>query len=242
MKPIDPSVDDLMWLIADQNEAAATESFCKRYPQHRDEMHKRIRLVNGIRANRPVAPVAAATPPAFEARPVRSNSTPQIWWTVGLLAFFTMTYAFSRFAFAPPAAKPTEVVVNNPVVNSGLEPKPAAGPDETAHQNFGTQSNPAPQAAPKPLTPMERRVSLEASESSLVQVLNKISLQSGVQFQLAPGVNDMPLALGFEDRTVAEALTDIAIALNISFLEQEPGNVLIIPAGNQGPVTENSGG
>lgn len=242
MKPIDPSVDELMWLLAEQNEVGATESFCRRYPDLRAELHQRIRLVSGIRANKTVNTVPNTLPP-FAVRPTK-QAVPY-WPAVALIVLFASSYAAARFALRP-SAQPVATVENsqptdNPAASVLGKPTPTPGPNETARQNLNGQAPPAVQPTPE-LTPMQRRVTIPQEETTLVQILNQISLASGVQFQLAPGVSDMPLSIGFDNLSVAEALGQIAIALNISFLEQEPGNVLLLPAGNQGPVQDNSGG
>lgn len=242
MKPIDPSVDELMWLLAEQNEVAATESFCRRYPDLRSELHQRIRLVSGIRANKSVT-TAPSTVPPFAVRP--SKPSVPYWPAVALIVLFATSYAVARIALKPVQTE-VPTVANSQASNQqqapGLvEPTPTPGPNETGRQNFNNPSPPVVQPTVE-LTPMQRRVTIAEEETTLVQILNKISLASGVQFQLAPGVNDMPLSIGFNDLSVAEALGQIAVALNISFLEQEPGMVLLLPAGNQGPVQDNSGG
>lgn len=229
MKPVDPSLDELMWLIAEQSDPAATESFCRRYPAQKEEVLRRMNLVRGLRANQ--CRHAAPTPPPFQVRKAIWNPIP----VLALLAFGVATYSTTRLILSRNEG-PAASSVTTPIEAPRVQPRSVGEPRPMANQNPEEQAQPEPdQTPPPPVEPMDRTVSLKVTEGSLLQTLNEISQQSGVSFQLAPGLNDMPITLEAENQSVKDVLTRISIDLNISFLEQNPGEVLLLPARNQNP-------
>ena len=115
MSRVPESVDELMWLVAEQNEPAAIEAFDRRYPEFRKEMMARLEMVRGMRAARPAA---VRSIPVFQptVRTVRPFGLPR-WALAGAASvlFFGVGFASFKAIEANRAPSPIAVVETQPV-------------------------------------------------------------------------------------------------------------------------------
>lgn len=240
MNPIPDSVNELMWLLAEQGEPSAIESFSLRYPEHRGELLSRIKMVRGIKSARQIVPAPVATN-TFQ--PSANVADPAPNWIpfasgiglacVGLLAYLIASMN-TRVPIVGVQTQPTAVVQT--------QPQPQL-PQDLERVRGDIKEIEKPEAPPlgandvQPIRPKEvvdlmtKPITLKADETRLINVLNEISIQSGVAFQLAPGLSNDPVTGTFEAKPVKDVLAELAVAMNFSFFEQEPGKVLILPVG-----------
>lgn len=242
MNPIPDSVNELMWLLAEQGEPSAIESFSLRYPEHRAELLSRIKMVRGIKLARQVitAPVATQTfKPSETIAPQPTNWVPFASGIglacVGLLAYLVVSLNTRRVPSVEPVAQSATIESRIPELPQDLERMRGDIPNvEQPSEAPPLGANDVQPIRPKVVVDkMTVPVSLKADETRLINVLNEISIQSGVTFQLAPGLSNDPVTGTFEGKPVKEVLAELAVMMNFSFFEQEPGKVLILPVGQQ---------
>lgn len=241
-EPTNP-VSELMWLLAEQGEPSAIEAFTKKYPEHRVELLHRVKILRGIKSVRSDGLTSAGSAAEFKPLSHIKELPKEFNWVpikvgsgllgVGLVAFL-LTSQFtgktqSVQVQSPSVTQPTPATNSDPMERMYSLPQDRSTKVEPGKLDPGAMQ-PVPTA--EPLALLQRHVTVKADEERLLGVLNEISLQTGLMFQIAPGLADSPLSVDFHDITAEEALREIGQMLNIGFFEQNPGQILIIPNGN----------
>lgn len=230
MSRIDPSVDELMWLIAEQREVAAVDAFNLRYPEHRSEMMKRLEMVRELRGARPAGGL-----PSFQQRQVRQLGPPR--WAValgacGVLATVALgSYFVTRSLASHQTEKPSLVA---PIDTSPPQPTSIVRETNELPSKAPIVGHPGPgdeqaiRQSPPPA--YGRPVTLRLERVRLSEALRLIAQGSGVRIEVAPGTPDPEIACDYRDVPALLLLRDMGRTLGFTPLDQGDGSVLIIPA------------
>lgn len=232
MNPIPPSMDELMWLIAEQDDPSALDTFGRRYPEYRHELGHRLQLVRGLKGSRPDQSSDSRIP-AFELRPEPKPSIPR--WaavaasTVALLGVAFGSYvAIKRWNSAAPIPQPPPFVrIGGPQQQPGASVAPLQKPIESPPQNTA-----AIQDSPQRDTPVyEQPISIKLEGVSLVQAVSSVvRLSRFKNVEYAPGMPEIQVSIEYANMRGMDILRDMGKTFGFTAFEQEPGNVLLIPA------------
>ncbi|MCB8933082.1 MAG: hypothetical protein M9921_00510 [Fimbriimonadaceae bacterium] len=229
---IAPDVDQLMWVLAEQNDRKAVEEFEQRFPDLRLELAKRVALVNNLRGagravqtDTPRFHAPAATPPRWN-RPLAA----------AMLAACLCALAFGTF-YATRALMPAPQH-NAPPAQAGGAGAGAGAPVPKKAPDAGGQvpTTTVPNVAPPPIEPpayvpkYQRRHTIMIDEAGLLTVLEAIATQTGMQVEVAPGLEDVKISCDYRDATGMEMLQDLGTKFGFTALSQGGNRVLIVPA------------
>lgn len=245
---MDRSLDELMWLIADEGDDAAAEAFMKRHPEHRMELLKRIQAVRGMRANKPgeLRPASDSRPrfsprestaPYIEPKPVRPWLVPAL--AMGLLAVGFASFTLTQSLIARNGSAPAVVATDAPSQAGGGG---SGQPNEGAIPPL-PQSNSAPTAPPvtaAPISLYDRMVEIESEGMDLFLVFNEISRQSGLKIEMGPGFENQSVGISYRGMTAIQVLRDLGHRHGFTVFEQTSTHVLLIPAVDPNIPVESS--
>lgn len=222
----DPSLDELMWLIADEGDASTVESFGRRHPELRSELLHRVSMVRAMKGTRP----APATP-AFAMREVVESPAPPNPWLVRLgFAAGLAGVAFASFWITRQVSPPPQVVIQQPAQVTQAAPQEAPPI---------VQPNPAPEPVipapqPSPANPPSqlwmRPVTIQSENTTLFAILNELQANLGLIVTIAPGLENSTVAATYTNVPAIEVLRDLGRRLGFTVFEQTDTEVLIIPA------------
>jgi hypothetical protein len=228
------SIDELMWLIADDGDPGAVEAFIKRHPEHRAELIRRVNMVRNLKGTKP----AETKIPSFEMRSsmpsgLPTNSAP--FWKSGSFAVMMACVLVAAFAVTKIATTPlvepkgldtvpipvaTDTKIGGPESGSGYVPPTVNDPVAP-----GTP-NPAPIPAPR----NEKYVAFDSGDYRLYEILNAITAQSGAKLELGPGLPNPNVTLDKIALTPKQMLEYLGGRVGFTVFEQGPNDFLIIPA------------
>ncbi len=226
---MDRSLDDLMWLIADEGDHTAVDAFIKRHPEHRAELIKRVNMVRDMRGAKPQE-VSTGAPAKFrptgEVRRLTSRPAPTLRWAAAGASMLAIGWAsfFAVSQFTKPAREPEVVVTMNA--------EKAAPNTDTAPTYGDPNANVVPPSQPPPASksPGERAFSIESEGIDLITLLNLITQQTQLRIELGPGIENATISARYLSLPAISVLRDLGQKLNFTVFEQEPGHVLLIPA------------
>lgn len=242
------SIDELMWLIVDEGDLAAIDSFCKRHPEHHDEVLRRLNLVRGFRELRPGAPVSIPTP-RFSTDRGTYRGPLHNRWIPGLVGAALMSLCFGSYFVAQdlmhrgPMTPIKPVSTNSPTTqspNPDFSPKIVTPPQKPYDPNQNLVPPPQPRTI---ISAKDRPISLQGDSIDLISALNEITRQSGLQIEIAPGFSSTQVTANFQAIPAIVALKELGDQVGFTVFEQTENSVLVIPAvdPNQPEPVENSG-
>lgn len=234
MSRIPSSIDELMWLVADQDSPDAIDSFIRRYPEYRREMTRRAMAVKDLRRSKPA--LSADSIPRFmkrSPRPMFSQRQMAMAMSVGILAIAFTSYALVR-GFSP---KATPVIPPAVTGTRGVPlPTPAgpvdAGAPKVTGENLSGSANPAV-VTPQPalIDPRySKPITIKLDRAKLVDALTLVCASAGLEPQIAPGMPDIEIVANYTGMQAMDVLQDLAKTYGFSVFDQGNGQVLIIPA------------
>jgi len=226
---IPSQIDELLWRVAEARDAELTADFLRRYPAMDAQLATREAIVDSMRAARPVPPIATRFVPNSAPAPVR-----RLWLAplaAGLLVGIAIaSYQIVKFnQLAPAEPEPKTVVVPQspvPVPKDGRN----AGPMPSHDSPYAPGTGPRPDEGPS-----DDGLVVLGTDTSLFAALGAIR-SKGVQLEIMPGVEDMPLTLpaNREDGTVAlepmQMLNVVKAAAGFELVDNGPEGILILPS------------
>jgi hypothetical protein len=221
-------IDELLWRVAETRDTDLTADFLRRYPAMRPQLATREAMVDALKGARPVPPIATTFTPSAALAPRR-----KLWLAplaAGLLIGLAIaSYQVVKFANAEPRQPEKKVVV----VPQSPTPKPIDG--RQIHASPSTDSRYAPGTAPRPEDPRnDDGLVVLKTDTSLFAALAAIKAK-GVDIQLMPGLEDMPLTLApnRDDGTLAleplSMLQAVKAAGGFEMVDNGPEGILILP-------------
>lgn len=242
MKKIPPEIDSLMWAVAENPDPATIDDFESRYPDHRYELGRRLATVRALKGSKPMETHVAYR--SFRPTPTTPRPTAGRWaWVpvaaglciVAVAAFFGGSYFFRQTPVKP--APPVHVETSDPFVkNDGSGVK--YGPDQKDPIQTPQMDEPVPEETP-PNTPRERLYTVNLEDISLLDALQSIGLQAGLDIQIAPGFEDQKITVHYQDMTSEAMLSDMGRQYGFTPMKQGPGEYLLIPAVDNNSSSNN---
>lgn len=244
------SIDELMWLIADDGDPGAVEAFIKRHPEHRAELIRRVNMVRNLKGTKP----AETKIPSFEMRASLPNHLPTSqapFWKSGSFAVMMVSVLVAAFAVTKLATTPLgggrEFTSKPASMASGQDlGTPEGGPGSVQPPLNDPVPQPAPAPAPTPNPPArnEKYVAFDSGDYRLYEILNAITAQSGAKLELGPGLPNANVQLDKIALTPKQMLEYLGGRIGFTVFEQGPNDFLIIPAvdPNASPAQVYDGG
>lgn len=240
---IEPSVDELMWLIADEGDHHAVEAFVKRHPELSSELSKRVNMVRAMKGSK--GPVESAPEiPQFTPRLVGDLPRAKRFPVWAIAALGMVAVAFGSYTattrFLAPKTEPAEISVHAPT-NEPADHKIVSG-DPNLPPGFDPNQNVVP-PTPKPQQPEPRwmkPVVLQEQDTTLFAVFNQIESETGLRITVTPGLDNARIAAIYPSWKAIDVLRDLGRRLGFTAFEQGDDEVLVIPAvasENQGTPT-----
>lgn len=240
MKGLPRELDELMWILADRNDAQAIESFGNRYPEQRAELAYRLNLARKLRTQRPAAD---ANMPLFSPRvPVRARR-PR--WIAVAAAFASAVIVYAGYAVGnawivrsePKVASVTEgkrVLDSNLSLGVEQSAQTRQTPLQTAPDSRlgkDVADAPAPrQPKSEPYVSTEPKISIRSEPIPLHQALKQIASLGGYTLELAPKLENEPVELNIVDQSALQAIEDLGSKFGFTAFDQGGRRLLIIPA------------
>lgn len=241
MSRVPESIDELMWLVAEQNEPAAIEAFDRRYPEFRQELMSRLEVVRGLRSARPTA---ARSIPLFQptVRTSRPFGLPR-WALAGAASvlFFGVGFASFKAIEASRTSVPVALVEAQPVtVESSSTPFKEVGSNRTsglslAPERRETAGNTAEPDHLKPRdlleepTAGEMPVVVRSNKLTLEQALREVAAQSGLDLVIGPGLANDLVSIELSGPAM-KVLEEMGKTYGFTVYDQHDGTVNVVPA------------
>ena len=232
-------LDELMWTLAEEQNATAIDQFTVRYPQFADEMRKRASMVSGLKRAKTVPKSSEPKAlPKFQPKPEPESVSPvAVAWVSGLVltAIGFISFAVSSgflqprtpvavksspndtqvnaFRTEPPVPNTMEIIRPRP--NEGLKPEP--GP---------TDVPPIEPTVPKYLQPTNFAV----RGARLTDALRKIADQGGLEIVMAPGFPEMTIDVNYTGLNTIQILQSMGSEYAFTAFDQGDGSVIVVPA------------
>lgn len=231
MSTIPPSLDELMWLIAEQDDPSALDAFGKRYPEYRGELAERLKMVHSLKGSKLAGTIDPSFIPEFKPRAYTRPLFPR-WPAFAAASVLLVAVAFGsyvavkKFAAPVPTTGPTAPIetVQPWVANEpGVQTKPLVKPNPEPPIPSGAV------AAPE-IPPYERPLDLRMEGVTLLEVVSTIVRLSGLSVEVAPGLQNDLVTMDYHGMTGQQMLTDLGKNLGFTPLEEGPGRLLLVPA------------
>lgn len=220
---IPPAVDDLMWLVAENQDASAVEAFVNRYPEFRGEMMRRLRVVADLKRAR--GPAATMIPPMLLTKSPRTFGASRSPWAIsGVALALTAGIAFAVWRMQPPPPVPLAVQPKIEMFEPTVQ-KPVEAIPEPVESQRPTKPEPSAPVAPGQQLLTMRMVDLKFSEA-----VTALASAGKLQIELAPGGDDMNVRFSCKDEPAGTALVRLCQQSGYTAFEQQPGTYLIVPA------------
>ncbi len=232
MSHIPHALDEMMWLIAEQRDAASIEAFTNRYPDLRGELLRRVNMVYDLRSMKPESQALPPFRPRVESGAGRLPFRPMVFAAIALSALAFGSYFGTKSWLQGQQASAQQTNSSTPV-QGRFEPQP----DVTVPTNPDPAPEYRPQPQPAESKPDPGSVTLNIKSAPLSLVLQQIAQSTGWQIEIAPGTPDPTISAFYSREPVMEVLRAIGAEAGFTPMEQEPKHVLIIPATEPGRVT-----
>lgn len=231
-----PSEDELMWLLAEQDDEGAIEAFLRRYPQHRLELLRRCRLVRELKGSRPASEEVVSRIPRFSPRAVPERRSRPAWAWSAVLAVVLVGVGFGSYRLVRQAdlrGRETPALARDEAPQkeapSSISPLPRREIEATPVPPPASPPARVPEVAPY-VRPLDRPVTLRHARISLVEAINEVVLASGIAVQIAPGTPNPQIVCDYRNVPALEILKDLGRNFGFTAFEQDDRTVLIIPA------------
>ena len=227
-------IDELMWDVAELDDLETIDQFGSRYPEFRNELVKRIQMVRSLRSSRP----NSSTPTFVPRQEVRNLGPSKLAVaSVAVLVVFSVAfagYATVRFAKSnerPTATAPSNAVAINPsrTVTDGSVREGNVDPTQVD----ATSGTSLPDGSVLPLREFDAfnfKLTVESSNTTLIDVINQITRESGIETVIAPGFEDERIRLSFIEQPAIGILEELGLMFGFTPIRQGSTSLLIVPA------------
>ena len=234
MREIPPELDSLMWRLAEEGGPTARAEFEARHVRYGPELSRRVAMVAELRqAGRTVSPR-----PTFTPRPIRQ--TP--FWTmaaaIGLAVVAVGAVAFVVSSEGPKREKPL-VKEELPKQTTPVVVPPSQRPLPTPEPMATTPSirNPKPER----VAPYNVARDVRISDTSLTAAIDLVAAGGGLKVTVAPGFEERRVSLDYRGLDTVATLRAMGEEYGFSVIEEEEGNVLVVPVRQTDEPTRSIG-
>lgn len=249
MNRISPEMDRLMWALAEADNSTAIDEFGERYPEHRAEMTKRLRVVSGIKGAKlgakPRTDVPKFLPPVKPAAP-----NPRLQWVAAGLAVLAII-SVGLAVIMRPAANGRKPIEQLPLARTGSNPPQqvvSSAPEVIRANQLPLSDNPkgppiTSKEAPDRSTvdrenPANRPKDVQLSKVSLREAIALITDGSGLKVELAPGFPEPEISVEYTAKSTHEILEDLAAQYGFSILDEGDSQLLLVPVNADSKVSQ----
>lgn len=216
-----------MWVLAEQRDMKAVEEFETRFPELRLELAKRVAVVNGLRSAREETPPmprfrAPTRQPSFWQRPLAVAMSGALLIAVALGAYMGTNRLLSQ------RAEQASTVITSTVPLLGATPEATPLLPEPKIPDIAPVLEQDP-VANENVRVYQRPHSVRIEGAPLAVVLEAISMQTGLDLDVAPGMPDFNVSIAYEGLTGMQMLEDLGRRYQFTALSQGGNKVLIVP-------------
>ena len=228
-------IDELMWVVAEQDDVSTCEQFLERYPEFSEELDQRVKLVSTLRGSRP-----RRSPSQFVPRESVRRLGPSRLAVAGVavLVLFSVTFAAyatvqfvnkQRVAQDVPEKIQPEIIFNPPTMPI---PTSTGGtyPDGILPLEPNASETQPIQQPTEPWDPYKGKVTIESENMSLADAITQIASQVGLDATIAPGFEDKRIKISFVNQPAIDVLTKLGEHFGFSPVKSGTVDILIIPA------------
>lgn len=235
MKGISPQLDQLMWVIAESQDAKAIDEFGQKHPELRSELTHRLAMVRSLRSAGKHTDQATRIPqfrPVSHVRQAPPRRTVAVVSALGLAALAMATYTVTSFVVAShqspvertqPLPPPTPKVVTSDVKAP-----------ETVHYTNQLPQPEVPEPSPEPTVAAApsylKPQNLKIERAKLSQVLQMVAAQGGLKLDIGPGLPDPDVRAVYHNISPVAILEDLGRTYGFTAFDQGNGAVIVIPA------------
>lgn len=227
---IPKEIDELMWTIAEAGDPHAISEFGERYPNMREELLKRMKTVQALKAGSRT--IKAKAVPTFRNTRVRPTNWRLIFATFAATVLVVSSFGVWRLTHS---SKPA---VQVPAVNV----EPVKMPDVNMEVN-PPRGNPLPQTGPRTEEPLANppvvtnpgsliepgRTSLKLESASLHAAITMIADAAHWRVTIGSGTPDPTVRIDFQDMTPMEMLKELGKEYAFDTLMDGDHAILILP-------------
>lgn len=222
--PIPPDVDELMWAIAENDTPDAVYDFEHRFPKYQQELMRRIKTVQALRAQGKTAPSREI--PVFQARPVSIDRKPIQWLGYGAVCIAVISTAVLAATRNQPTPDPKPAPINTTIV------RPQVVPEIQSNQPRVPQAtapiDPA-KLPPPPKPDQSKKYDAVIEVAKLHDAIQMIAQISGVSVTIAPGLENPDVQVNFTQMTAMEMLTALGKEYAFTPIINGEREILILP-------------
>lgn len=233
MNKLPQEIDDLMWEVAENETPELMDDFAARYPEHKQELLRRIKMVRGLKGARPktAKPKAAFKPRPYE--PPKVTMSP--WGATGIAAVLIVTGVMAGIGIQSlffPNPPQTIAVKKSSAETDGKDLErstwiPSPPPQVQTADSAAPPKE--PESSPGIVAPMDMRITVINERARLSQILNEVAVKAGIKLQAAPGMPEMDVAVEYRDQTALAILNDLGRTCGFTPLRQTDTEALLIP-------------
>lgn len=229
---IPKEIDDLMWTIAEGTNQQAIEEFGDRYPNLREELLKRIKTINALKAGGRTAKVANV--PVFENPVTAPINLKPLFVSFGVAVLAISTFGVWRVMNPPASAQtaPVQVIdVNTPKQpEANLPTYPANNIPENPKQDLPVNPPQVPTTDPNAgIIAANGKKTVQLESATLKAAILLIAESGHYMVNFAPGMHDPMVKVDFQDMTPMEMLKELGEEYGFVALPDGKHDVLIIP-------------
>lgn len=238
-----PDVEKLMWVVAESADPQMVADFESRFPHLRYELSKRIDLVRGLKASKSIGNGPGSIP-VFRPPVSASRGRGFRWqWSMAAVALSALavgSYVVTQQFLATPAAnKPMTdsrgsdirvpldpLEIEDPVKRTDQLPPPNPGLNETGVQ--------PPEDEPIQIQPWLKPLTVKFERLGLANALRAVAAQAGLKLDMPPDMPNDDIVLDYRNMNAFEILADMGPRFGFTAFDQGNGNVIIVPARDEG--------
>jgi hypothetical protein len=225
MTSLPPNVDAMIWKLAESEDIAAHADFVSQYPELKDELSRRVALVNRLRNY----PHVQSRLPRFNPSPEPVSVTPKWVWPVaalvvmsGLAFAVTAGVTYFRSTQAPDPA-PVTRPESHPVGMKHWSQSQSAG-------NWPVNASTAPpQNSASEGTRWDTPITMEAKGATLSAVVLAVASGAHVTIKVSEGVPNPTIDLNVTRQRAGSVLEDLGRKYGFGVLYETDKYAVLIP-------------
>ena len=222
-------MDELMWSVAEADDADATAEFGERYPDLRIEMTKRLKMVRDLKGSRPRSRAERFVP----VQTIR-HFGPSKLAVAGITALVLFSVGFASFAVLQITQRPEPGPSES---EQTPEPSSSFGASTSDGSKLGPlELNPdlrrgTESATPEPVNDLfQNLVTISEPRMLLTDAIRAIADQAGITITIAPGFQDLYIRIEYINAPAKQVLADMGRAFGFTAMQQNGRSALIVPA------------
>lgn len=230
-----------MWAIVDQDDPNAVYEFEKRYPRYSNELFRRLKTVDALKASGKKVPVASV--PVFKnveaAKP--NYRLPVLLTATAILAISVFAFyggSFGRKSEVPPQP-PTPVAASSVkpevVMSNDLSKQTVTVPSQTP---FTSPSTGAARLEPI-VSPGSKPIEMHIESAPLHAAIQLIAQAGGLKVTIAPGLANPNIKVDYDLMTPLQMLQALGRDYAFTPLMDGERDILVLPARDEDTQTSS---